>query len=70
MPNSSLCKVSISNIDAIRTPAFYKNMSVSSGVIFEMCGVLSGRSNQIFAQKVDFWGQKVAFYSNLPKVVF
>ena len=27
-------------------------------------------SNQIFAQKVNFWGKKVALYSNMPKVVF
>ena len=53
----------------IRTTAFYKNMRVSSGVIFEIFLNL-WRSNQVFAQKVDFYGKKVAFYSNLPKVAF
>ena len=37
------------------------------GVIFEFFLNL-WRFNQVFAQKVDFGGKKVAFYSNLPKV--
>ena len=52
---------------AIRTPAFYKNMRVSSGVIFEK-NLNLWRSNLVFAQKVDFCDKKVAFYSNFPKV--
>ena len=51
----------------IRTPAFYKNLRVSSGVIFDFF-LNFWRSNQVFAQKVDFCGKKVVFYSNLLKV--
>ena len=42
-------------------------MRVSSGIIFKKIWDL-WRSNQVFAQKVDFCGKNVAFYSNLPKV--
>ena len=48
-----------------RRPAFYKNVIGSSGIIFEICGVLIK-----FISKNGLLGQKSAFCLNLPKVVF
>ena len=48
---------------AIRTTAFYKNMRVSSGVIFEICGVLI----KFLLKKWTFGAKKWRFIQICPK---
>ena len=50
-------------IDAYRTPAFYKNMRVSNGVIFEICGVLI----KFLLKKWTFGAKKWRFIQICPK---
>ena len=52
-------------IDANRTPAFYKSMRVSSGVIFEICGVLI----KFLLKKWNFGAKSGALFKFAQSVV-